>query len=69
MKTTRARRVRRAALFAVSAVSVAATTLGATGGGAAASPASGGANPIVRVDDGLVRGVDVAGVDSPTTRK
>jgi len=38
-------------LFAVSAVSVAATTLGATGGGAAASPASGGANPIVRIDD------------------
>jgi para-nitrobenzyl esterase len=63
MKTTHLRRVRRAALFAVSAVS-AATALGATGGGAVASPTSGGANPIVRIDDGLVRGADVAGVDS-----
>jgi para-nitrobenzyl esterase len=64
MKTTHPRRVRRAALFAVSAVTVAATTLGATGGGAVASPASGGANPIVRIDDGLVRGADVAGVNT-----
>ncbi len=56
MKTTRARRVRRAALFAVWAVSVAAATLGANAGGAVASPTSGGANPIVRIDDGLVRG-------------
>jgi para-nitrobenzyl esterase len=64
MKTTHLRRVRRAALFAVSAVSAAATALGATGGGAVASPTSGGANPIVRIDDGLVRGADVAGVDS-----
>ena len=64
MKTTRARRVRRAALFAVSAVSVAAAALGANAGGAVASPASGGANPIVRIDDGLVRGADVAGVNS-----
>src|SRR5580700_5140294 len=64
MKTTRVRRVRRAALLAVSAVSVAAAALGATGGGAVASPTSGGANPIVRIDDGLVRGADVAGVDS-----
>ena len=64
MKTTRARRVRRAALFAVSAVGVAAAALGANAGGAVASPASGGANPIVRIDDGLVRGADVAGVDS-----
>ncbi len=38
MKTTRARRVRRAALFAVWAVSVAAATLGANAGGAVASP-------------------------------
>jgi para-nitrobenzyl esterase len=64
MKTTRTRRVRRAALFAVSAVSVAATTLGANAGGAVASPTSGGANPIVRIDDGLIRGADVAGVNS-----
>jgi para-nitrobenzyl esterase len=64
MKTTHPRRLRRAALFAVSAVSVAATTLGATGGGAVASPASGGANPIVRIDDGLIRGADVAGVNT-----
>ena len=63
MKTTHPRRVRRAALFAVSAVSVAATTLGATGGGAVASPASGGANPIVRIDDGLVRGTTAGTVD------
>ena len=64
MKTTRARRVRRAALFAVSAVSVAATVLAASAGGAVASPASGGANPIVRIDDGLIRGADAAGVNS-----
>ncbi len=64
MKTTRARRVRRAALFAVSAVSVAATVLAAGVGSAAASPASGGANPIVRIDGGLVRGADAAGVNS-----
>ncbi len=56
MKTTPARRLRRAALFAVSAVSVAATVLTVGTGGAVASPASGGANPIVRIDDGLVRG-------------
>ena len=61
MKTTHPRRVRRAALFAVSAVSVAAAALGANAGGAVASPTSGGANPIVRIDDGLVRGADVAG--------
>jgi len=51
-------------LFAVWAVSVAAATLGANAGGAVASPTSGGANPIVRIDDGLVRGADVAGVNS-----
>ena len=59
MRTTRARRLRRAALFAASAVSVAATVLVAGVGGAVASPASGGANPIVRSDGGFVRGVDV----------
>jgi Carboxylesterase family len=37
---------------------------GAGAGSAVASPASGGANPIVRIDDGLVRGADVAGLDS-----
>ena len=64
MKTTRARRVRRAALSAVSAVSVAAAVLAASAGGAIASPASGGANPIVRIDDGLIRGGSATGVDS-----
>ena len=64
MKTTRARRVRRAVLSAVSAVSVAATVLVAGAGGAVASPASGGANPIVRIDGGLVRGASAAGVNS-----
>jgi para-nitrobenzyl esterase len=64
MKTTHRRHVRRAALFAVSAVSVAATALGANASSAVASPASAGANPIVRIDDGLVRGADVAGVNT-----
>ena len=64
MKTTRARRVRRAALFAVSAVGVAATVITAGVGSAAASLASGGASPVVRVDGGLVRGADAAGVNS-----
>ena len=64
MTTTRARRVRRAALSAVSAVSVAAAVLAASAGGAVASSASGGADPIVRIDGGLVRGADAAGVNS-----
>ena len=64
MNTTRARRVRRAALSAVSAVSVAAAVLAASAGGAVASPASGGANPIVRIDDGLIRGASATGVNS-----
>jgi para-nitrobenzyl esterase len=64
MKTTRARRVRRAALSAVSAVSVAAAVLAASAGGVVASPASGGANPIVRIDDGLIRGASTTGVNS-----
>ena len=63
-ETTHPRRVRRAALFAVSAVSVAAAALGANASSAVASPTSGGANPIVRIDDGLVRGADVAGVNT-----
>jgi para-nitrobenzyl esterase len=64
MKTTRARRVRRAALFAVSAVSVAATVLVAGAGSAVASSASGGANPIVRIGGGLIRGASATGVNS-----
>src|SRR6267154_3990579 len=64
MKRTRARRVRRAALSAVSAVSVAAAVLAASAGGAVASPASGGANPIVRIDGGLIRGASATGVNS-----
>src|SRR5580658_3556087 len=64
MKTTRARRVRRAAFCAVSAVSVAVAALAASAAGAVASPASGGANPIVRTDDGFVRGAAGSGVDS-----
>ena len=64
MKATPARRLRRAALFAVSAVSVAATVVTSGAGAAVASPVSGGANPIVRIDDGLVRGASVMGVNS-----
>ena len=52
-----------AALFAVSAVSVAAAALIVGTGGAVASPASGGANPIVRIDDGVVRGTTAGTVD------
>jgi para-nitrobenzyl esterase len=63
VKITRVRRVRRAALFAVSAVSVAATLLAVDSGGAVASPTSGGTNPIVRSDDGLVRGMTSGTVD------
>jgi para-nitrobenzyl esterase len=64
MKTTRARRLRRAALCAVSTVSVAAAVLAASAGGAVASPASGSANPVVRTDDGLIRGASATGVNS-----
>src|SRR5580704_6044486 len=64
MKVTRSRRLRRAALSAASAVGVAATVLGAGASGAAGSTGSGSANPIVRVGDGLVRGADVAGVNT-----
>jgi hypothetical protein len=58
MKTTRTRRLRRAALLAASAVGIAATIVGAGAGSASASPASGSASPVVRTDDGLVRGTD-----------
>jgi para-nitrobenzyl esterase len=51
-------------LFAVSAVSVAATVLVAGASRAVAFPASAGANPIVRIDDGLIRGAGAAGVYS-----
>jgi para-nitrobenzyl esterase len=61
MKATRAWRVRRAVVFAVSAVSVAATVLGASAGGVAASAS---ANPIVHIDNGLARGAGAAGVYS-----
>ena len=64
MKTTRVRRLRRAVLVAVPAVGVAAAVLAASAGGAVASPASAGANPVVRIDGGLVRGAGAAGVDS-----
>jgi len=63
MTTTRVRRVRRAALSAVSAVGVTAAVL-ASAGGAVASPASGGADPVVRIDSGLIRGGSAAGVNS-----
>ena len=64
MKTTRARRLRRAVLVAVPAVSVAAAVLVAGASRAVASPASAGANPVVRIDGGLVRGAGATGVDS-----
>ena len=48
----------------MSAVGVAATVITAGVGGAAASPASGGASPVVHIDGGLVRGADAAGVNS-----
>src|SRR5215472_7818118 len=62
MKTTRTR-LRRAALFAVSTAGVAATVLTVGTSGAVASPASGGANPIVRTADGFVRGMAAGTVD------
>jgi para-nitrobenzyl esterase len=64
MKTTRARRLRRAALSAATAVSIAVILLGTGAGGAVAAPVSGDANPIVHTAGGLVRGAEVAGVDS-----
>ena len=64
MKTTRARRVRRAVWSAGSAAGLVATVLVAGASGAIAAPASGSANPVVRTAGGLVSGADVAGVDS-----
>src|SRR4051794_13109795 len=60
MKTTRARHLRRAALFAASAVTVAAVVTA----GAGNAIASGSANPVVRIDGGLIRGVGAAGAYS-----
>ena len=51
-------------MFAGLAVGVAATVLAAGVGGAAASPASAGANPIVRIGGGLIRGASATGVSS-----
>jgi para-nitrobenzyl esterase len=64
MKTTRTRHPRRAALFAVLAVGVAATVLGAGVGSAAAAPSSGSSGPVARVGGGLVRGADNGGVST-----
>ena len=64
MERTRTRRLRRAALLAALAVSVAATVGGIGVRAAAASPAPGSASPVVRTDDGLVRGATTAGVSS-----
>ena len=63
-KTTRARRCGELRCPQCSAVSVAAAVLAAGAGGAVAAPASGGANPIVRIDGGLSRGASAAGVNS-----
>ena len=64
MKTTRARRVRRAVWSVGSAAGLAASVLVAGASGAVASSASGAANPIVRIDNGLVRGAGAAGVST-----
>ena len=64
MKTTRARRVRRAVWSVGLAAGVTATVLVAGASGAVASPASGSASPIVRTDGGLVRGASATGVNS-----
>ena len=63
MKTSPTRRPRRAAWFALSTASVAAAVLTVSAGGAVASSPSGGTNPIVRVNDGLVRGTTAGTVD------
>jgi para-nitrobenzyl esterase len=64
MKTTRTRHPRRAALFAVLAVGVAAAFLGASAGAAVAAPSSGSSGPVVRTGGGLVRGADNGGVST-----
>ena len=64
MKTTHARRPRRAVLLAALAVSAAAAVLVTGAGGAVAAPSSGSSSPIVRTGGGLVRGAGAAGVDS-----
>ena len=64
METSHPRRLRRAAIWAVSMASVAATVLGVGAGGTTVSAASGTANPVVHIQGGFVRGAEVAGVDS-----
>ena len=63
MTTTRARRLRRAALLAVPAISTAVALL-SSGTSAAASRTTASASPVVRLDGGLVRGTASAGVAS-----
>src|SRR5215471_9400025 len=46
------------------AVSVAVAVVTAGAGNAIASPASGSANPVVRVDSGVIRGASAAGVNA-----
>ena len=65
MKTTCARRVRRAVWSAGSAAGLVATVLVAGASGAIAAPASGSANPVVRTAGGLVSGTDAFSLDAP----
>src|SRR5215470_17700730 len=55
---------RSAAAACALAVSVAVAVVTAGAGNAIASPTSGGANPVVRIDDGVIRGASAAGVNS-----
>src|SRR3984885_6148143 len=64
MKPKRARPLRRTALFALLAVSTAATVLSAGAGRAAAAPSSGSSGPVVNTAGGLVRGTSSSGVST-----
>src|SRR5215470_12811179 len=55
---------RSAAAACALAVSVAVAVVMAGAGNAIASPMSGSANPVVRIDDGVIRGASAAGVNS-----
>src|SRR5215470_17238973 len=55
---------RSAAAACALAVSVAVAVVTAGAGNAIASPMSGSANPVVRIDDGVIRGASAAGVNS-----
>src|SRR5215470_7008691 len=55
---------RSAAAACALAVSVAVAVVTAGAGNAIASPTSGSANPVVRIDDGVIRGASAAGVSS-----